>query len=166
MTYLISITDVIEEISKGVWNVHELIDRIKALPSTELPEGDLISRQWLLEVYGDYIGDNGEPKYYVPLSVVRQNIKDAPSADTVSREFYEDAVKANIELIMENRELKEQIESADAVQGEWVYIDNYFRVATCSRCHKVTMFEKWGAHTKPFNYCPKCGAKMKGGDSE
>lgn len=52
--------------------------------------------------------------------------------------------------------------SAEAVQGEWVYIDNYFRVATCSRCHKVTMFEKWGAHTKPFNYCPKCGAKMSG----
>lgn len=43
--------------------------------------GDLISRQWLLEVYGDYIGDNGEPKYHVPLEVVRQNIKDAPSAD-------------------------------------------------------------------------------------
>ena len=44
---------------------------------------DLISRQWLLELYGDYIGDNGDPKYHVPLEVVRQNIKDAPSADAV-----------------------------------------------------------------------------------
>ena len=59
-------------------------------------------------------------------------------------------------------ELFEDIPSAEAVQGEWVYIDNYFRVAICSRCHKVTMFEKWGAHTKPYNYCPKCGAKMSG----
>ena len=49
----------------------------------EAPKGDLISRQWLLEVYGDYIGDNGEPKYHVPLEVVRQNIKDAPTIDAV-----------------------------------------------------------------------------------
>lgn len=32
---LISRADAIEEISKGVWNVHELIDRFKALPSAE-----------------------------------------------------------------------------------------------------------------------------------
>ena len=40
-----------------------------------------------------------------------------PSADAVSREFYEDAVKANIGIVIENRKLKEQIESADAVEG-------------------------------------------------
>lgn len=56
--------------------------------------------------------------------------------------------------------------SAEAVQGEWVDIDNYYRLATCSHCHKVTMFEKWGEYTKPYNFCPNCGAKMKGGDSE
>lgn len=35
-TDLISREDVIGEISKGVWNEHELIDRIKSLPSAEL----------------------------------------------------------------------------------------------------------------------------------
>ena len=60
-------------------------DLFADIPSADAPKGDLISRQWLLEVYGDYIGDNGEPKYHVPLEVVRQNIKDAPSADAVSR---------------------------------------------------------------------------------
>ena len=54
-----------------------------AIKALSTPSGDLISRQWLLDVYGDYIGDNGEPKYYVPLEVVRQNIKDAPSAELV-----------------------------------------------------------------------------------
>lgn len=44
-------------------------------------KGDLISRKWLLGLYGDYIGDDGESKYHVPLEVVRQNIKDAPSAE-------------------------------------------------------------------------------------
>ena len=40
MSDLINRADAIEEISKGVWNVHELIDRIKALPSA-----DAVSRE-------------------------------------------------------------------------------------------------------------------------
>ena len=56
--------------------------------------------------------------------------------------------------------------SADAVHGEWIDIDNYYRMATCSHCHKVTMFEKWGEYTKPYDFCPNCGARMKGGDTE
>ena len=56
--------------------------------------------------------------------------------------------------------------SAEAVQGEWIDIDNYYRLATCSRCHKVTMFEKWGDCTQPYNFCPNCGARMKGADNE
>jgi hypothetical protein len=39
---LISKDDAIEEISKGVWNVHELVDRIKALPSADADGDDLI----------------------------------------------------------------------------------------------------------------------------
>lgn len=58
------------------------------------------------------------------------------------------------------------VPSADAVQGEWIYVDNYYRLATCSHCHRVTMFEKWGEDIKPYNFCPNCGARMKGGDTE
>ena len=54
--------------------------------------------------------------------------------------------------------------SAEAVQGEWIDIDNYYRLATCSLCHKVTMFEKWGEYTKPYNFCPNCGADMRQGE--
>lgn len=57
-----------------------------------------------------------------------------------------------------------EVVSAEAVQGEWVDVDNYYRLATCSNCQKVTMFEKWGEYTKPYNFCPNCGARMKGGD--
>ena len=59
-----------------------------------------------------------------------------------------------------------EVPSAEAVYGEWIDIDNHYRLATCSNCHKVTMFEKWGAHTKPYDFCPNCGARMKGGDDE
>lgn len=65
-----------------VSELNRLVGYVRNIPSAEVT-GDLISRQWLLEVYGDYIGDNGEPKYHVPLEVVRQNILDAPSAEAV-----------------------------------------------------------------------------------
>lgn len=51
--------------------------------------------------------------------------------------------------------------SADAVHGEWIDIDNHHRLATCSHCRKVTMFEKWGEYTKPYDFCPNCGARME-----
>ena len=60
----------------------------------------------------------------------------------------------------------DDLPSAEAVQGEWIEIDNYYRMATCSHCHKVTMFEKWGEYTKPYNFCPNCGARMKAGDDK
>ena len=50
--------------------------------------------------------------------------------------------------------------------GEWIDIDNYYRMATCSHCLKVTMFEKWGEYTRPYNFCPNCGARMLGEDGE
>lgn len=53
--------------------------------------------------------------------------------------------------------------SAEAVEGEWIDIDDYYRLATCSHCHKVTMFEKWGEHTIPYDFCPNCGWPMKMG---
>ena len=56
--------------------------------------------------------------------------------------------------------------SAEAVKGEWIDIDSYYRMATCSHCLKVTMFEKWGEYTRPYNFCPNCGAKMLGEDGE
>lgn len=55
----------------------------------------------------------------------------------------------------------EKMPSADRPTGEWVDIDNYYRMATCSNCHKVTMFEKWGEYTRSYNYCPNCGADMR-----
>jgi len=53
------------------------------------------------------------------LDYIHKYISALPSADAVSREFYEDAVKANHGLAKENSELKAQLESADAVHG-WI----------------------------------------------
>ena len=53
--------------------------------------------------------------------------------------------------------------SADAVHGEWINewkdIDGgRMYGACCSVCHAI-------GHSG-YNYCPNCGARMKGGDSE
>lgn len=95
MTDYISRADAIEAVriiadkmtEHGKVCMEQAVSILEALPSTVAPKGDLISRQWLLELYGDYIGDNGDPKYHVPLEVVRQNIKDAPSADVIEFDF-------------------------------------------------------------------------------
>ena len=70
-------------------------------------------------------------------------------------DFKRDAIPVAIEAL-----------SAEAVQGEWIDIDSYYRMATCSHCLKVTMFEKWGEYTRPYNFCPNCGARMNGGEEE
>ena len=55
------------------------------------------------------------------------------------------------------------IPSADRPQGEWIYIDepivgNPYGRYRCSKCNLEEPFES--------DFCPHCGAKMKGADDE
>ncbi len=51
---------------------------------------------------------------------------------------------------------KEALPSADRPQGKWIDIGGY---EVCKNCHEVKRFPHW-------NYCPNCGARMKGADDE
>ena len=59
----------------------------------------------------------------------------------------------------DRREL-EALPSADAVQGEWIDVENE-PYCECSVC---------GAYIDnlddDYAFCPRCGARMKGGDAE
>lgn len=78
-----------------------------------------------------------------------------PSADAVRIETYRELYEKYVEL---------KHASADAVQGEWQKVEEqpYFRkhydTVCCSVCRKKGN-RKW-------NYCPNCGARMKGGEEE
>ena len=67
----------------------------------------------------------------------------------------------------ECKEQRSKLESAEAIQGEWIWRTDIpigdGRTSAgyiCSNCGKVS----W--HGNVFNYCPSCGSRMKGGDSE
>jgi hypothetical protein len=51
------------------------------------------------------------------------------------------------------------IPSADRPQGEWEDYDRYMKC--CSKCGWIHDILHYGV-----NYCPNCGARMKGADDE
>ena len=58
------------------------------------------------------------------------------------------------------------VPSADRPQGEWINKhewDNGFLERECSLCGAMKPILM---HTAKINYCPNCGARMKGADNE
>lgn len=71
----------------------------------------------------------------------------------------------NIREILEKQSTTEQ----SSMVGEWQITDAYPHNVYCSECHKKfaqTHWHVWEDGTLPRNYCPHCGAKMKGADDE
>lgn len=78
-------------------------------------KGDLISRQWLLDLYATP-KDRNDVEWKVPLEVVRQNILDAPSAEAVPLSVV-DKISEECERLEDRvAELEEQL--ADTVSRE------------------------------------------------
>lgn len=62
------------------------------------------------------------------------------------------------ELQNHNKELIKQLEKVERPQGEWKYSDDMYETLVCSVCGFDT--DDYIRH----NFCPNCGAKMKGGE--
>ncbi len=60
--------------------------------------------------------------------------------------------------IVEKIEEQPTVDAAPVVHGDWVKFNPHNRFMDCSVCGF------YQDHTT-FNYCPNCGAKMDGGDS-
>ena len=83
-----------------------------------------------------------------------------PSAEAVHIETYRELYEKYVEL---------KHASAEAVQGEWEKTTdgngwNEWYVLKCPLCD-ATIEDKQNRKWE-YNYCPNCGARMKGGDEE
>jgi len=137
---------------------------------------DLISRADAISIVHSAI------EAEIPFAIVADLIKGLPSADaepTVIRSKTLMPTKDFKEWAKRIRETNPnavvipcdaEVLSADAVHGEWedmeIQCNPYPPIfcVECSACGYRVGRETFLENT--FNFCPNCGAKMKGGDSE
>lgn len=122
---------------------------------------DLIKREDALKAI-DYRRKTANIDSRIVLDEVEDKIRELPSADAVSREFYEATIKVNHGLAKENIELKEQIESTGRPSGEWVIVNKGLDIYICDQCGEVEQIQR----IPIWDYCPNCVAKMKGESDE
>jgi predicted RNA-binding Zn-ribbon protein involved in translation (DUF1610 family) len=76
-----------------------------------------------------------------------------------------DMPHSNVRVFVAFKESIDSMPSAEAVQGEWTKRVTVGSVdfAYCSECKQPIIH----GHTSPlWNFCPNCGARMKGADDE
>ena len=74
-----------------------------------------------------------------------------------------DEVPETKKALLNMIDYQETIDARENVRGEWIYQSGWFGdIWVCSECGEKTTSTVMG---KPrFNYCPNCGARMKGED--
>ena len=80
-------------------------------------------------------------------------------------EFYRFYELPNIAVSRENFEKMRPVES-ERKQGKWKPIGWSGRIHKCNQCGNILDFGGVNAGRGDANFCPNCGADMRGGDSE
>lgn len=143
--------EVSDEVLKATknFNTYTIVDenaemgmRTQIEPIIEVSE-DCISREWVLQMLTTYEKDSYSANELDEwqnrvVEWIEMDIKDAPSV---------------VSTCQKNR----QVERAE---GEWELVsDNDGEYGICSICGNDADFTHYG---KSYNYCPNCGARMKG----
>ena len=107
-------------------------------------DNDLISRDALKKT----IIDNGYSHYYEIFAI----IDNASPEETGKIEYktYNEGFKDGVE---------QGIKLSERPQGEWI-IDGHHR--RCNYCNEYTCTEDREGNSIPDNFCPNCGADMRG----
>ena len=119
---------------KGYDDGQKMLDRIKALPSADRPQGDLISRQAAVE------------------KILRNK-----DAKPLNKSDYQDGIRAGLDIAYcEIRDMPSVTPTERT--GEWGQISPA-RIYECSKCGQNVMTDDIEA----YKFCHGCGAKMDGG---
>lgn len=152
-------------------NEHYLEDgRPFDCPLEEAKTGDLISRTEAIEA----VMAEGRKVYTSEYASAERIIYEAdavealsmlPSADAVSRKAKCCPI-AETCMSIDCPVSSEYIgrPSAEAVQGEWKRVETRTYKGECTNCGFRHIF--MDGHDSQYRFCPNCGARMKGGDSE
>ena len=95
---------------------------------------------------------------------IKGYIEHQPTIEAVPKEFHDKTCEAMAKRHQE--EIADMVRIADRPQGEWINKHewaNGFYERECSICGAMKPILM---HTAKVNYCPNCGAKMKGADDE
>lgn len=126
----------------------------------DVPSGDLISRDTVLALINKaiYNTNNKEIQDYL-FCGLRRDVHHLPSADTISIEEHQQIVT----------ELKQSY-TCDRPKGEWIDKGEWIAVEDdceniyweCSNCEDAFYLEVGTPKSNNYNYCPNCGADMRG----
>ena len=104
-------------------------------------------------------------KFVIELAEVIKGYGNDPDVEDPFRlsEFYRFYELPNIAVSRENFEKMRPIE--ERKKGKWIYTRPYSAI-NCSSCHHCSWSMPYEDLVKSFNYCPNCGADMRGREDE
>lgn len=116
-----------------------------------------------IEAFNDWHDDGYDLYAYY------HTLEKAPSIDLddyVPKEFHDKTCEAMAKRHQE--EIADILERADAdrPQGEWLLKDNVFYYGCCGKESQFTTDDVYVYDMPLPNFCPNCGARMKGADDE
>ena len=83
-------------------------------------------------------------------------------SDAIKATWQEPTYTDPLNVLTEVRDRIEAIPSADKPQGEWIFVEEFMGINR----YKCSVCEREELCTRLSNYCPNCGAKMKGEDDD
>ena len=153
MSDRISRADAIEAVRKVVIDA-DAVEALKALPSADAKP--TVVRCKMMIPYGDFREWAKRIREDNPNVIVIPFDAEVASADAVP--LCDDCTRCTVKAL--NRPL------AEAVQGEWIHDGQNFK-GGLDWCHCSVCGQKTSTNgLSMYNFCPSCGARMKGGDDE
>lgn len=131
---------------------------------------DLVSREWLKDAFDNLCCHNckicrnfrNEDSFYKCKLIETAPV--VPQVNVFCENADEKAIadlKAELQSVIEDCKAVMQSEIEDRPQGEWYF--SCEKGWECNQCHEVVKEMPTCMRKATYNFCPNCGAKMKGG---